>query len=204
VTIAIPIGDGGQTLVGDRSASSLSEIARAHRCLERFNVCENAEEYGDAWVQVLESTYAAWNKVTAAYKTEKLFQPWQGTWTHRRKADQGLNYAWHARNNRTHGLSELIHHEPGWVGVTGITMIHEKAYTTDGNIVPGKLIMGPTPILDSRRPSMTLIAVKDYGQTYKPPSTLGLSAAHELAIQVVNFYAEYVQQSAVKFDLPGL
>jgi hypothetical protein len=182
---------------------SKRELRAAKASVQAMREATSFEAYALAWQTFLVRLERVWVKAERECQAfRNQFQPWQGTFTRKRKNDPLLRFLHHARNVDHHSIQPTACER-----IIGFTLEIPPSGEVELHLDTEKQqlkFVGKCKITDLLPPAVILLSIVDSGTRYDPPTEhMGqkLTATDPLAVaeKGLAFYEDFLSQLEAKF-----
>lgn len=176
------------------------ELKLAGDLLEEMRAAKSLQVLESLWKRFLHHIDRVWNKAEAHYSKSPKWSSWGGKYLKQRRSDALLSYLVNARNVDEHSISEITEVRPGTFAIKARDA--SKGFYVNSFIIGDngvkEVSLGENAVIDFKPSSVRLIAVRNRGREYLPPTThLGEKVNPDdligVATKALQFYDDFLR-----------
>jgi hypothetical protein len=181
-------------------AKANSRLRTAKKAIEDLTGCNDYDTFSDTWYTFLVAAKGIYTILEQGAKSSAQARQWFGAKSKERRSDPLLQYLYQARDDDEHGLSRVVEHVPGALGIGVSKPGFSNAIRLDGSIGPGGTLQitsldGLPVLVEQTLPHVRLIRVHGRDKKpYDPPEQhLGAKLASNLPVPVAKLALSYFE-----------
>jgi hypothetical protein len=148
-----------------------SRLRTAQRAVNDLAGCNDFNAFADTWYVFLTAAKGIYTVLEQGAKTSPQSRQWFGSVNRQRREDPLLQYLYQARDDDEHGISPVVEHVPGHIGIGVSKPGYSSAMRFDGTIGPGGRLrvtsLDGKPVMIEHSPSHVRL-IRVHGRDKKP------------------------------------